>query len=236
MRYDAILFDVYGTLIDIHTDERRASLWMRLARFLRYQGVPAEPQILRELFFTAARASQRTSAERFPEADLLAIWGALLGELGYRGPDEVLLPIVQLFRSLSVRRFGLFPDTARCLAALRPRFAFGLVSDAQRAFLLPELAMLGLAHQFDTIVISSDFGYRKPDTRLFARALEEIGVAPDRAVYVGDNPFRDVDGAHGAGMAAVLLLRPGAPSAEGSARPPDATIASLDELPAWLAR
>lgn len=235
MHYEAVIFDLYGTLIDIHTDERRTSLWRRMARFLRYQGVYAEAEQLRELFFAAVRYSQRSSPEPFPEVNLLAVWRALLSELGYRGADAQVVPIVQLFRALSMRRFSLFADTRPCLETLRPHYTLGVVSDAQRLFLEPEMAMLGLAHYFDTLVVSSDFGYRKPDARLFGHMLETLSVPPARALYVGDNPLRDISGARNAGMAAVLLQRPGVFPYELSETTPDATIASLRELPGLLA-
>ncbi len=235
MRFDAVVFDLYGTLIDIQTDERRGSLWARLARYLRYQGLAAEPALLREAFFAAMRQSQAASPHAHPEIDIPAILGKQMRELGYAGGDEFVVRVAQLFRSLSVRRFGLFPDTLSCLAALRGRAVLGLVSDAQRAFLEPELAMLGLAPHFGALVVSSDYGFRKPDPRLFASALERLGVASDRAVYVGDNPLRDVGGARMAGMAAVLLRRPGATISERGEQAPDLTIGSLEELLRWLA-
>lgn len=234
MRYDAVIFDLYGTLIDIRTDERRASLWRRLAGYLRYQGLAAEAMPLREAFFAAVRASQRASAEPFPEVELVAVWAGLLRELGHASPEGAAVPSALLFRSLSVRRIGLFPDSLGCLAALRDHYALGLVSDAQRVFLAPEIAMLGLPPCFGATVVSSDFGYRKPDARLFAVALDRLGVPADRAVYVGDNQLRDVGGAHAAGMAAVLLRRPGAPIHDPSSHAPDATVASLGELLEWL--
>jgi putative hydrolase of the HAD superfamily len=229
LRIEAVLFDLYGTLIDIHTDERRGRLWERLARYLRYQGLPADAAALRSDFFAAVRRSQRESAEQYPEIDVVAIFGALLRRLGCDAPEPFVVQVVQLFRALSMRRFGLFPDTLHCLQALRGHARIGLVSDAQRPFLEPELAMTGLAPLLDAVVVSSDHGYRKPDPRLFARGLELLGAAPKRAVYVGDNPLRDVAGARMAGMRAVLLRRDvAAPAEDGPA--PDRTIRTLREL------
>jgi putative hydrolase of the HAD superfamily len=229
VKLEAVLFDLYGTLIDIHTDEGQGRLWERLARYLRYQGLPADAQALRREFFAAVRQGKDASRESHPEIDVVAIFADMLGRLGYAGHDQDIVQVVQLFRTLSMRRFGLFPDTLRCLRALGGQVKLGLVSDAQRAFLEPEIAMTGLAPLFDTLVVSSDYGYRKPDPRLFHKALGRLGVAPGRAVYVGDNPLRDVGGARAAGLGAVLLRRSGAGPAE-SGPPADWTIGGLDEL------
>ena len=86
-----------------------------------------------------------------------------------------------LFRSLSRRQFGLFPEAAAVLRRLRERYAVGLVSDAQWVFTEPELAITGLRDLFEVRVLSSRCGYKKPDPRLFARALAALHVAPEHA-------------------------------------------------------
>jgi putative hydrolase of the HAD superfamily len=54
------------------------------------------------------------------------------------------------------------------------------------------------------VIVSGDYGYRKPDQRLFVAALARLGVRPDQAVYVGNDMHRDVFGAQQAGMRTVF--------------------------------
>ena len=133
------------------------------------------------------------------------LFAALLAELGYHATAELALQITRLYRTLSIVRFELFPDTLAGLQSLRKVFRLGLVSDAQRAYLIPELDVVGIRPLFDAIVVSSDYGYRKPDPRLFGTALRQLEVPASQALYVGDNMARDVCGAHAAGLRAVLL-------------------------------
>lgn len=71
---------------------------------------------------------------------------------------------------------------------------------------LPDVfSRVGLGEAFEAIVDSHHEGVRKPDPEIFRRALERLGVAPARAVYLGDIPGVDVVGAHAAGMKAVLV-------------------------------
>jgi putative hydrolase of the HAD superfamily len=108
------------------------------------------------------------------------------------------------------------------------------VSDAQRAYFNPEVAMTGVGAFMDVIVVSSDYGYRKPDPRLFYRALETLRVHPALAVYVGDNVGRDIWGAKNAGMGAILISRNGQrESYEGDCRP-DKIFKNLNETAGWL--
>ncbi|HEX2206086.1 MAG TPA: HAD family hydrolase [Longimicrobium sp.] len=231
----AVLFDVYRTLVDIWTDEHRPEVWTRLSSFLRYRGLNADAAELQREFFERSHLSQKESTENHPEVDVLGVFRGLLAERGYTGPDEFAEEVTQLFRVLSMQHLDLFPDTIPTLKALREKgFKTGLVSDAQRVFLEPELRLLGLPEWVTTIVISSDFGYQKPDPRLFATALGELRVPPEEALYVGDTVTRDICGAKEARLTAILINRDGRADRHGSPCQPDFTFRSLDEFRAWL--
>jgi putative hydrolase of the HAD superfamily len=55
----------------------------------------------------------------------------------------------------------------------------------------------------DVVLISESIGIRKPDPRIFAEALAQMGVSPASAMYVGDNPEADVVGARRSGLLAI---------------------------------
>ncbi len=88
---------------------------------------------------------------------------------------------------------------------------------------------LGLDSHLDHLVLAQVEGFQKPDVRIFRRALEIAGCAPQEALYVGDSPLTDVLGASRAGMPTVWfnegrrVLPRGFP-------PPDFTISRLREL------
>jgi HAD superfamily hydrolase (TIGR01509 family) len=75
------------------------------------------------------------------------------------------------------------------------------------------LNAVGLGRHLDTVVDSWAVGVAKPDPRIFYLALERLGVDPADAVMLGDTPSSDIDGALGAGVAAILIdpfdLHPG---------------------------
>jgi putative hydrolase of the HAD superfamily len=100
-----------------------------------------------------------------------------------------------------------FPDVLEVLCELRASgFILGVVSNA--ASDLPAfLERLGLASFFDLILASAAEGRKKPDRRLFERALALAEVAPQNALHVGDLAFEDVLGARNAGVRAALIHR-----------------------------
>jgi len=87
----------------------------------------------------------------------------------------------------------------------------------------------GLLHLFATRVYSSEVRVAKPHAAIFRAALNAQGVAPDRAVHVGDRLVADVAGAQGVGMRAILIEVFQRPEPH-SEIVPDARIRELPEL------
>jgi putative hydrolase of the HAD superfamily len=101
----------------------------------------------------------------------------------------------------------LYAEVPGVLARLRADgFVLGVVSNAS-SDLADFLRDLGVAGFFDFIVASAAEGTKKPDPRLFARALGIAGAAPDEVLHVGDLALEDVLGARRAGLDAVLIDR-----------------------------
>ncbi|QEC50631.1 HAD family hydrolase [Baekduia soli] len=117
---------------------------------------------------------------------------------------------------LASLRFRAFPDVPGVLAQLRSRGAALVVVSNWDVSLHEALATTGLAPLVDAAISSAEAGAAKPDPAIFARALELAGgVAPERALHVGDSVEADVAGARAAGIAPVLVDRTGRAAARG---------------------
>lgn len=88
----------------------------------------------------------------------------------------------------------------------------------------------GITRLMDAVLFSSQFGRRKPAPEIYRAALEAIGVAAGRALFVGDRVREDYEGPRAIGMRAVIC------TAHATEIPPDGipTIESLAELPGLL--
>jgi putative hydrolase of the HAD superfamily len=228
MSLKAVVFDLYGTLVNIKTDEHDPGVYRELSRFLSYNRVYVEPDELYRSFMDKIKTQLSKSRLEYPDVDVLKIFTAIIHEYG-SGKMAPRMPLytARLFRSLSRRTFEPFPGVYAMLERLRDRYPLALVSDAQRCFTEPEIEMMKLGWFFDHIFMSSDFGFRKPDPRYFAMALKALGVKPEDSVYVGDNAYRDLLGARKAGMKMVLVR-----SSERSYEDllPDAYLEDISEL------
>jgi putative hydrolase of the HAD superfamily len=124
------------------------------------------------------------------------------------------------------------PDCFPTLERLRTAgYRLGLVTNGQTPIQENTIAGLGLSESFDVIVISENEGIRKPDPEIFRRALARLDVTADAAVYVGDNPHADIDGARAAAMGAIWIVN----DVYDPPHNAHATVRSLAEVPALVA-
>jgi putative hydrolase of the HAD superfamily len=238
MEIRALLFDVNGTLIDIETDEWMDETYRAIAHFLAYQGIVLHRGEVRDLYFQIMKEQFAASKEIYPEFDVVAVWREVLRRRATEytrtlGPEKLLpMPrfLAELQRGTSRKRLVAFPQTQEMLAQVKTSHRLAVVSDAQSAYGLPELRAAGLADYFASIIISGDYGYRKPDPRLFQAALTALEVRPEEAIFVGNDRFRDVFGARQVGMKTILFCPRGNPGGSPDTEP-DYILYQYADLP-----
>jgi putative hydrolase of the HAD superfamily len=209
----ALIFDINGTLIDIETDERMEQAYRAIGHFLTYQGVTLHRWELLDLYFQIMKEQFAQSMEIYPEFDVVAVWREVLERhasnftraLPPEKLQQIPLFLAELQRGISRKRLILFPQVLEVLSQLRERYPLAVVSDAQSAYALPELRAVGLHEYFEPVVISGDYGYRKPDARLFQTALDRLQVLPGQAVFIGNDGYRDIFGARQLGIKTILF-------------------------------
>ena len=204
----AVIFDYYGTLIDIQTTEEKEEIFYYLSLYLHYYGVNIDTEKLREtIAHEQERYFHRMRQERYPELDLEVVFENVLKKEGLTNPF-LTESCCKLFRMFSRERFQLFPDSLPVLKQMKESgYLLAVVSDAQKVFTPEESRMLGLTPFFKHIILSTSFGFKKPDGRLFAIACALLEISPVNAVYIGNNPKTDIKGAKEIGMQAILVTR-----------------------------
>ncbi len=213
MSIQAILFDVNGSLIDILTDEGSIDVFRKMRNFLLYQGIIIHKSQLRDCYFQLLKQQQQSSKEKYPEFDGVAIWAKII-EMHGSPTTKALTPEMQqtlptlacqMYRSLTLqKKLCLYPGVKSTLDTLKQSFRLAIVTDAQTAYARHELRTVDIYDYFDPIVISGDYGFRKPDKRLFQIALDKLNVKAEDAIYVGNDMYRDVYGAKKAGIKSIL--------------------------------
>jgi putative hydrolase of the HAD superfamily len=237
MEIRALIFDINGTLIDIETDERMEQAYRAIGHFLTYQGITLHRWEVLNLYFQIMKEQFARSTEVYPEFDVVGVWRDVLERhasdftrsMPPEKSEQLPLFLAELQRGISRKRLGLFPQVLEVLNQLREHYLLAVVSDAQSAYALPELRALGLHKYFDPIIISGDFGYRKPDARLFQEALDRLHILPSQAIYIGNDSYRDIFGARQLGMKTILFTHTQEMPHPNDAEP-DYTIREFAEL------
>lgn len=223
MKYTDLIFDLYGTLVDIHTDEND-TVWEKTAIYFGFYGVHYTGTELKEAFYTvlaAREAKAGESYECFPDIPFEQVMAELFQRSGIlQNADELGIHAAQLFRILSLEYITLYPQVLEALACLREKGCrLWLLSNAQRIFTECELRHIGLGQQLDGIYLSSDYGCRKPDVRFFRALLEEQNLDLSKCIMIGNDRQTDIAGAKAAGLATLYMHTNLTPSDQAEANP-----------------
>lgn len=194
----AIIFDLDETLTD-----RRATIELFIQRLIdRYFPGSDEP-------------TQHKIAELFKEAD----------HNGYRDKKEVYRMLVQglhwvnpptadeylsFFReqiSLCIQPMDQLHSVLRFLKS--QGLKIGVITNGTIQAQEGKIYQLGIREYFDSIVISEEAGVKKPDVRIYMKALDQLKVIPSEVWYVGDHPHNDIVGATECGIKAIWYTRDG---------------------------
>jgi len=124
-------------------------------------------------------------------------------------PERFLPEMVAVYREHEPQ-IRPFPEIPSLLQQLRATCRLGLVSDGYLDVQRRKLRALGLAGCFEAIVFSDEWGraHWKPDPKPYVVVLKKLGILPEQAVYVADNPKKDFLGARRIGMATIRFCFP----------------------------
>jgi HAD superfamily hydrolase (TIGR01509 family) len=130
-------------------------------------------------------------------------------------------------------RIRLPRETVRVLAALRPGWRLGVLTNGLPAVQRRKVAALGLTELVDTIVFATECGdgSGKPDGAAFVTMLDRLGTAPRRAVFVGDDLEADMVGAHRVGMRTIHVSPLGRRQGVRSDSRSDVQVSTLRSVP-----
>jgi FMN phosphatase YigB (HAD superfamily) len=207
----AVTFDFWSTLIDgTPTPQRTAERLARLHAALAGAGVTHSAEELRVAFGRALERVSAESQESLRDVGPPGRWATLAKELGI--PDG-LVPyavVEKAYEDITLDPLpAMMPHADQAVPAVKAAgYRTGVICNTGMAggrVLREVLRRYGLLDLFDVTVWSNEFGWSKPDPRIFAHTLAALGdVPPERALHIGDLEELDVEGARRAGVHAAL--------------------------------
>jgi len=234
MRIEAVIFDWGGTL-SRYADIELADMWQLAAEHLA-RDTAYNVEELR----TALHAAEQRYWDNVNSSQRTGTLGDILAEasrgLGVDVAAAVISEAAQRHLDAWTPHIQHHIDAAPTLRELRARgFKLALLSNTHwpESFHEHFLARDGLASSLHVRAYTSNMSHSKPHREAFLHVLEQLGVAPERAVMVGDRPIDDVWGGQQVGMRGIWRPHRASPPLGNVA--PDATIEQLEELPTLLA-
>ncbi len=208
-----ILLDLNGTVIDILTDEGNYDVYRTMSNLLSYYGVYLSADEVRQVYFVYNKKQRKSSSEVYPEFDAAAVFEQLIAKYGTETtsalPSDLrrMLPcfLAHAFRAATMYKLSLYDGVRHVLDELKQTYRIAAVSDGQQLWAEPELRRAGLGDDFEFVIVSGKYGYRKPDIRMYQKALKKMRLNPTEVIFVGNDMYRDIYGAHEAGMKTVFF-------------------------------
>jgi HAD superfamily hydrolase (TIGR01662 family) len=203
----AIIFDFIGTLTNVK-DYRP-----EMSKLKMYEALVKAGFIVSEKNFFDAydRSYEKYRLRRYQElveiTDSVWISDALNCLRFQTDPSDLRVKTaVNVFFEGYLDALELNPCADRLLAQLPKHVKIGLVSNFTYApVIYAALRKLRINKFFNSVLVSQDVGWRKPNPNIFHEALKRLGVKADETVYVGDSPLEDIGGAARTGMKTVFV-------------------------------
>ncbi len=131
----------------------------------------------------------------------------MLDECGVAACDQDIL-IARVREISGHRRIDAYAEVATVLSELRGAGLALAICSNWDWDLLEAIESAGIADAVDVTVSSAWVGARKPHPRIFRHTVDQLGIAPEDTLFVGDTWSCDVDGPRAVGLRAVYVRRP----------------------------
>ena len=204
--YQNYIFDLYGTLADIHTNEEKAYLHEKMAGIYSAMGAAYTKKEWKEAYKQGCKRKKAAGKAPFYEIEIREVFQELFTKKGVEPEKGQIELICNTFRVLSRSYIKLYDGVEEFFALCRKKGkGLYLLSNAQTAFTVAELKELGLYDKFDGIVISSEVKVCKPDKRIMEALLEKYHLKKEASIMIGNDRTSDIQTAKNIGMDSLYI-------------------------------
>ncbi|WP_160672449.1 HAD family hydrolase [Clostridium sp. C8-1-8] len=205
--YKNFIFDLYGTLINIHTNESKSMLWKKLSLFYSYNGAIYKPSELKQAYLEEVdKKLKANNKTEYPDIKLSEVFKKLYEDKGIEVDEQLISYSMRLFRGLSTEYISLYPGVKELLTELKAtNKKIYMLSNGQREFTVPELKYLGIHDYFDGLYSSSDIEICKPDKAFFDYLINNENLDREESIFIGNDHLCDVEGAKAASLDCLYI-------------------------------
>ena len=208
--YKNIIFDIYGTLIDIKTDENSTSFWKDISSLFLVCGASYKPLELKKAYEIKCQEYQRRLERKLKtkdvEIDLYFVFKSLLKDKGVLTQKSKIIQLLKSFREKSIKYICLYDGAKELLVKLKEeKYRLFILSNAQKHFTIDELKKLGIYNYFDGIILSSTKRIKKPNKDFSKAIIDKYNLSIDESIYIGNDMYQDIEGSMTLGLDSIYI-------------------------------
>lgn len=205
--YNNYIFDLYGTLIEIKTEEENYGIWEKLALYYGYNGAHYEPDELKSRYYKISeKLLTNNSKIKHPEINIEDVFYKLFKDKDIKPKKKLTKYAVIFFRTLSTKNIKLYDGAYDLLNELNEKNKnIYILANGQSAFVSLELKLLGISDLFKGVYISSDYGIRKPNIKLFDEMTEMENIKKKKTIVIGNDYEDDIYFANNIGIDSLYI-------------------------------
>lgn len=190
--YKNYLFDLYGTLMEIETNEETDYVWEKMALYYGYSGSYYEPYELKESYQKSVKKMVNDYGE-FADIDIQDVFYKLFRDSEVKPKKKAPREAAKVFRVLTTEKLALYEGVIDMLMALKnQKKNIYIAANAQSAFALLELKNCSIKKYFDDFFFSSDLHIKKPDKEFYERIFTDEKLDKKESIIISADYDNDI--------------------------------------------
>ncbi len=201
------IFDLYGTLVDISTNEGKIFLWRKMKIWFGMNGVNyIKSTDIKKRYFELVNEHEKKAGYPNAEIKIEEVFKEMFLEKNVEITDELAATTARVFRMISMDFVTPYEGVIDTLKALKKAGKkIYILSNAQSVFTADEVKMVGLYELFDGVIYSSDTGYKKPAGEFFDVIFKKYNLKKEESIYIGNDQNTDIKGADDYGIDSLYI-------------------------------
>lgn len=205
--YNNYIFDLYGTLVDINTNEEKPLIWDKLSLFYSYNNAQYESfEIKKKYNELIKKHILMANNVDHPDFPIEYIFEELYLLKNVSPTEELIKNTSHFFRILSIDKLNLYNGVVELLEVLKlNNKKIYLLTNAQKVFTSYEINILGLTSYFDDILYSSESKVCKPNKIFYNELINKHNLNVKETIMIGNDYFCDIEPALDLGLDTLYI-------------------------------
>jgi putative hydrolase of the HAD superfamily len=205
--YKNYIFDLYGTLLDIRTNESKPYLFQKISEFYSANGAIYTWQEFKKRYLFYVKKERAKSNNPYYEHEIGNVFSQLFLEKDVTPNEALIQHAAQMFRIISRSKIAVYDGVFDLFDFIHGKGGkVFLLSNAQALFTLPELKQTGLYECFDGVLISSEEKICKPDTTFMEILMNRYHLNKSECIMIGNDRRSDIKIANDYGIDSIYLM------------------------------